>query len=120
MFGEKKTVLRAIHPCRKPVSAFLLFSFLIFTFSASAKAADKRSKVLSKPAAKQTFAADVKLDDFYAESSNGVVELSWKTSFEQNTVGFRLWRDDAGGRQMVNEDLVAGSLLKVSNGLLSA
>lgn len=120
MFGKINSVQITGLPCRRIVSAILVFSFLLISFSTSARAAGNKSNPVSKPAAKQTIASDVKLDSFQAERKANVTKISWKTSFELNSLGFRIWREDAGQKHLVNQEIVAGSLLKVSNGLLPA
>ncbi len=120
MFGEKKGVQIAPQLCRKLASAALVCSFAIISFSFNAKAAGDKSKSIAKPAAKQKITSDIKLDDFQAETFYGVTKLAWKTSFEQNMLGFKIWREDQGQKVLVNQEMVAGSLLKVGNGILPA
>ncbi|HVE57972.1 MAG TPA: C25 family cysteine peptidase [Pyrinomonadaceae bacterium] len=120
MFGEKTGVHVSIRLDRQVVSAFLVFSFVLISFSATVKASGDKLRSVSKSAAKQKFPSDVKLDGFQAEIFSGATKLTWKTSFEQNTLGFKIWRDDKGERILVNEEPVAGSLLKVGNGILPA
>lgn len=120
MFGKKTGIQISTQLCRKIVSAFLVFSFAIISLVATVTAAHDKSKSASKNAAKQKIPSDVKLDGFQAEVFSGATKLTWKTSFEQNTLGFRIWRDDKGQRILVNEELLAGSLLKVGNGILPA
>jgi hypothetical protein len=120
MFGEKTGVQISSRLNRRIVSAFLVFSFVVISLSSSVQAAGDKLKSVSKPTAKQKFPSDVKLDGFQAEAFSGATKLTWKTSFEQNTLGFKIWRDDKGERILVNEELVAGSLLKVGNGILPA
>ncbi|MEP6902350.1 MAG: C25 family cysteine peptidase [Actinomycetota bacterium] len=92
----------------------------MISFSFNVKAAGDKSKTVAKPSAKRKITSDIKLDGFQAEVLSGVTKLSWKTSFEQNTLGFRIWREDKGEKHLVNEAMVAGSLLKVGNGILPA
>jgi hypothetical protein len=120
MFGEIKYVQNPVRLGKKLIAALLVFSFAALSFSSTVKAAGDRSKITSKRALKQRFASDIKLDGFQAEVFSGATKISWKTSFEQNVIGFRIWRDNQGERTLVNEDMVAGSLLKVGNGILPA
>lgn len=120
MFGEKKSVQITTQLCRKTVSAILIFSFVIISLSSTLKAADDKSKKVSRITRKQKNVSDIKLDSFQAEVFSGGTKLSWKTSFEQNTLGFKIWREDKGEKNLVNKDMVAGSLLKVGNGVLPA
>jgi hypothetical protein len=119
MFGKNKSVQITTQLCRKIAAAGLVFSFAIL-FSISANAAGESRQTVSKPPAKQKITSDLKLDAFQAEIFSGATKLSWKTGFERNTLGFRIWRDDKGQRILVNQEMVAGSLLKVGNGILPA
>jgi hypothetical protein len=121
MFGGNKCVQIPARLGSKLVSAFLVFSFLTLSLSSTIKAQSIKSKVASlKSVSKQKFTSDIKLDDFQAEIFSGATKISWKTAFEQNTLGFKIWREDKGERVLVNEDLVGGSLLKVNDGVLPA
>jgi hypothetical protein len=40
--------------------------------------------------------------------------LEWQTDFEADNLGFRLYREEAGGRTLINQDLIAGSALRAS------
>jgi hypothetical protein len=120
MFGKNKCVQIAARFGRKLISAFLVYSFVLLSFASLATAQKERLSVALRPTAKQKFSSDVKLDGFQAEIFAGATKISWKTGFEQNVLGFRVWRDDGGARVLVNEDLVTGSLLKVSDGVLQA
>jgi Peptidase family C25 len=120
MFGEKKGVQMTTQLCRKIVSASLVLSFAAVSFAFKVNAAGDKTKSISKPQAKQKITSDVKLDGFQAEIFSGATKLSWKTSFEQNNLGFKLWREDKGEKHLVSEEMIAGSLLKVGNGILPA
>jgi hypothetical protein len=120
MFGENNSVQISTQLCRKIVSAFLVFSFVAISLSSTANAADKRALAAGKTTADQKKSSDIKLDDFRAEVFSGATKISWKTSFEQNTLGFRIWRDEKGERVLASEEMIAGSLLKVGNGVLPA
>jgi hypothetical protein len=56
---------------------------------------------------------EVKLQNFEAVSySNGEVGLSWNTGFEADNLGFRVWRESNGKRELITGNgLVAGSAL---------
>lgn len=120
MFGKDISVRISTRLGRKIVSAALVFSFAAVSFSSTVTAANDKSKLTSKNTSKQKFTSDMRLDGFEAETFNGATKISWKTGFEQNLLGFRIWRDDKGKRVPVNEEMVAGSLLKVGNGVLPA
>ncbi len=53
----------------------------------------------------------VTLDSFDAKGYDGGVLLAWRTGFEANNLGFRLYREAAGNRQLVNQEAIAGSAL---------
>ena len=120
MFGEKKSVRLSNKVCKKIASAFLICGFAAFSQTLNVKAADGKSKPSLKSTSKQRFTADVRLDNFAAEVFSGATKISWKTGFEQNIVGFKIWREDNGQKILVNEDFVAGSLLQVGDGILPA
>jgi hypothetical protein len=120
MFGENKNVQMSVRFGRKLVSAILVFSFVTVSLSSAVKAQKGKLRAAPKNTAKQKFSSDLKLDGFNAEMFAGATKISWKTGFELNTLGFRIWRDDKGERAAVNEEMVAGSLLKVGNGVLPA
>ncbi len=48
------------------------------------------------------------------------VKVSWRTEFEENIVGFKVWREVAGRRLSVTPGLVGGSIGKVRGGQLPA
>ncbi|HVE57971.1 MAG TPA: C25 family cysteine peptidase [Pyrinomonadaceae bacterium] len=60
---------------------------------------------------------DFELSDFQAETVSGAVKISWRTNSEQNILGFKVWRDNFGKRELVNEELIAGGFLKAGDGL---
>ena len=121
MFGENKCVQISAQPVTKLMSAFLVYSFVLLSFASTLNAQSiKTGRLILKSPVKQKFISDVKLDDFQAEVFSGAIKISWKTGFEQNILGFRVWRDDRGERALVSEDLVTGSLMKVSDGVLPA
>lgn len=122
MFGENNSVQIQARYGRKLVSAFLLFSFVLASLSSTVRAAggDGTAKLTLKNNLKQRFNSDVQLGEMQADVFSGAVKISWRTSFEQNVVGFKLWREETGKRVLVTEEMVAGSLLKVSDGVLQA
>ena len=121
MFGENKSVQKRMPLGKKLVSAVLVSSFLMLSLSAAAKAQIGKTRFLTpKNAPKQNFAVDVRLDGFQAEIFSGAIKISWKTEFEQNILGFKIWRDDKGERVPATENMLTGSLLKVRNGVLPA
>jgi hypothetical protein len=59
---------------------------------------------------------EVKLISFDATSYDTGVLLDWKTGFEVDNLGFRIYRQDVGARTMLNQELVAGSALTAGSG----
>lgn len=41
--------------------------------------------------------------------------LEWQTDFEADNLGFRLYREEAGGRTLINQGLIAGAALRASS-----
>ncbi|MBS1793408.1 MAG: hypothetical protein JSS81_06115 [Acidobacteria bacterium] len=95
----------------------LVLGLLTITFSFNPPAV-AQTKGSFQPSIRKRFVSDVRLGDFRAETFAGVTRLRWKTDFEQNVLGFRLWRQDQGQLKPVSADLVGGSMMKVANGLL--
>lgn len=120
MFGKNKDVRLSNLFYKQIASTFLICGFAAFSQISTVSAADGKSKPSLKSASRQRYGSDLKLNDFEAEVFSGATKISWKTGFEQNIVGFRIWRDDQGQRIAVNEDFIAGSLLQVGNGILPA
>jgi len=120
MFVENKCVQMSPQLGKKLMSAFLVYSFVVLSFASVVNAQKERSSLTLRTASKQKFTSDVKLNGFEAETFTGAIKISWQTGFEQNVLGYKIWREEKGERVLVNEDLVTGSLLKVSNGVLEA
>jgi len=121
MFGKNSSVQMSTQLCRKAVSAFLLFSFLTVSLSSAANAAtDKSAKGAINNKAKQRFVSDMNLAGLEVEAFAGANKISWKTSFEQNMLGFRVWRDEQGKAVPASEEMIAGGLMKVTDGFLQA
>ncbi len=53
----------------------------------------------------------IKLISFTATNYSGLVQLRWKTGYEIDNLGFRLYREDAGGLARITPSMVAGSAL---------
>jgi hypothetical protein len=62
----------------------------------------------------------VKMAEFRADETKDGIGLSWQSSFEANNLGYRVWRDGAGGRELVGKDLIAGSALQVGGAAMTA
>lgn len=120
MFGENKIVQKRSRLGIKLVSAFLVFSFVAVTFTSTVRAQKSKLVLPFKNVEKQKFVSDIKLDEFAAEAFNGATKISWKTGFEENILGFRIWRDAKGERTPVSEEMVGAGLFKVAGGVLPA
>jgi photosystem II stability/assembly factor-like uncharacterized protein len=58
----------------------------------------------------------VELVAFEAQEYDDGVSLEWQTGFEVDNLGFRIYREDSKGRELVNRKLIAGSALKTGSG----
>ncbi len=120
MFGENKIVRLSSRLGIKLISALLVFSFVTVSFSSTASAQKSKPALSLKKVEKQNFTSDIKLDGFAAEAFDGATKISWKTGFEENILGFRIWRDAKGERTPVSEEMVGAGLFKVAGGVLPA
>jgi uncharacterized repeat protein (TIGR01451 family) len=59
----------------------------------------------------------VKLESFTAATSSEGVSLLWKTGGEERNLGFNVYREENGNRVRLNPSLIAGSALRIRNGL---
>ena len=59
----------------------------------------------------------MKLESFTATTSSEGVRLLWKTGGEERNLGFNVYREDNGNRVRLNPSLIAGSALRIRNGL---
>ena len=59
----------------------------------------------------------VKLESFTAATSSEGVRLLWKTGGEERNLGFNVYREESGNRVRLNPSLIAGSALRIRNGL---
>lgn len=53
----------------------------------------------------------VELISFTATNYSGLVQLEWKTGYEIDNLGFRIYREDSGGLTRITPSMVAGSAL---------
>ncbi len=58
----------------------------------------------------------VEMSDFTANSSAKGVVLEWKTGFEVNNLGFKVYRERKGKRVPINSSIIAGSALMAAPG----
>jgi hypothetical protein len=54
------------------------------------------------------------LSDFTANSYESGTQLRWQTAYETQNLGFNLYREVAGKRELINQNIVAGSALRAS------
>lgn len=54
----------------------------------------------------------VEFNDFNAIGYDNGVHLNWHTGFEVANLGFNIYRDVAGERTLINQDVIAGSALR--------
>jgi len=59
----------------------------------------------------------VKLESFTAATTGVGVSLAWKTGGEERNLGFNVYREDNGSRVRLNPSLIAGSALRIRDGL---
>jgi hypothetical protein len=59
---------------------------------------------------------EVKLISFDATGHDNGVLLEWKTGFEVDNLGFRIYRQEGGTRSLLNSELIAGSALTAGSG----
>ena len=59
----------------------------------------------------------IKLDEMEARSGGDGTEVVWSTGEESDNLGFNVYREVAGRREMVNGSLIAGGALKTSASL---
>ena len=104
---------------KKIVSALLSCSVLVVSFSESLNAQRKvnTSKTVSENLLKNNPPTEFELKNFQAETTFGGVKISWRTNYEQNILGFKVWRENFGKRELVNEELIAAGFLKAGNGI---
>jgi hypothetical protein len=117
----KKTVVQSKRSSASKTIFFTLGLLMLlnaFGLDLQAQAAKDKSKKASTDAQSRKKNSDLKLTEFQAEKFSEAVKINWKTSFESNVIGFRVWRDAGGQKAIVNEQLVAGSSLKRQDGLL--
>jgi hypothetical protein len=53
----------------------------------------------------------IELTSFTAENYSGVVQLQWKTGYEVDNLGFRIYREGAAGLVRITPSMIAGSAL---------
>jgi hypothetical protein len=118
MFGKMIDLSLSSRRSRKIVSALLICSVLVVSFSGSvhAQKSINNAKTALENRRKSDPPTDFELSDFQAETISGAVKISWRTNFEQNILGFKVWRDNFGKRELVNEELIAAGFLKTGDG----
>ncbi|MEW6130617.1 MAG: C25 family cysteine peptidase [Acidobacteriota bacterium] len=61
----------------------------------------------------------IDLVSFTATGYDNGTLLEWQTGLEVDNLGFNVYREDAGNRQLINQQLVAGSALRAGSRLLT-
>jgi hypothetical protein len=54
------------------------------------------------------------VSDFAADSYESGTQLRWQTAYENQNLGFNLYREVNGKRELINQNIVAGSALRAS------
>lgn len=120
MFGDQKgTEIRA-RIGRSLISAFLVFSFFHAALSSHTTMVSGQSKRSAQSLPGGIPRSLIRMDSFTVERFKGAVKIIWQTAYEQNVVGYQVWRETNGVRRVIGEELIAGSLFKVGNGVLPA
>ena len=83
-------------------------SWQAFTFNEG----DPAASPLSNGSYTVTAPTAVRLEKFTATGYDGGVYLEWKTGLEADNLGFNLYRERAGQKELVNSETVAGSALR--------
>ena len=103
----------------KITSFTVLFAFtVLFLFEARKSEAADNNPAQKKTNSRYQKTSSVKLKAFQAESFADGVKLSWQTDYEKNVIGYRVWRSYGGKKELVNTDLIGGSLSKNAKGIL--
>lgn len=98
---------------------FLILLLTIFAaFPAVAQSSKSSLKNTTRGTTSRAVTSDVIVGAFEAVAYSGATRITWRTTYEKNILGFRVWREDAGQRTLVDEQLVAGSLMQVGGGVL--
>lgn len=96
---------------------FFLSIFAVFDIWKSEAASNDSKRKTANPA-KEKLSTDIKLSNFQVEKFSDGVKIYWQTSFEKNILGYRVWRENGGKKQLINAEIIGGSLVKTANGLL--
>lgn len=99
------------------LSALMILSVMFVSDVWRSEASNDKSKRKTSGAENKKVISEIKLTEFQAEKFSDGVKISWQSGFENQIVGFRVWRENGGERQVVNTEIIGGSLLKTANGL---
>lgn len=119
MFGKRNSQsgsLRIENCVSFLLKVVLIALALIFTITFNNLVIYGQSKSRTVRKSEKTIVTDIRLSDFQAEKFADAVQIIWRTSFESKIVGFRVWREDQGYKQLVNEDIIPASYLKTARG----
>ncbi len=62
-------------------------------------------------------ATAIRFVEFTATACEDGTLLEWRTGFESDNLGFNVYRDEGGARKIVNQQLIAGSALRIGSGV---
>lgn len=119
MFGKRNSQSGSLRleNCVSFLPKIVLIAFaLIFTISFNNSFVFGQSKLKTPQKSEKEIATDIRLSDFQAEKFADAVQIVWRTSFESKIVGFRVWREEKGFSELVNENIVPASYLKTAQG----
>ncbi|HQU82660.1 MAG TPA: C25 family cysteine peptidase [Pyrinomonadaceae bacterium] len=119
MFGKRNSQsvsLRLENCVSFTLKVVLIAVALILTISLNNLFVYGQSKIKTVQKSAKQIATDIRLSDFQAEKFADAVQIVWSTSFESKIVGFRVWREDKGVSELVNESLIPASLMKTAKG----
>ena len=62
--------------------------------------------------------SDAKLEWCTASGYDAGVLVQWQTGYEANNLGFNVYREQSGSRQLINQQMIAGSALVAGSGVV--
>lgn len=119
MFGKRNSQSGSLRleNCVSFLPEIVLVAFaLIFTISLNSPFVFGQSKLKTVQKSEKEIVTDIRLSDFQAEKFADAVQIVWRTAFESKIVGFRIWREEQGIKELVNENIVPASYLKTAQG----
>jgi len=119
MFGKRNSQSGSLRleNCVSFLPEIVLIAFaLIFTISLNNSFVFGQAKLKTAQKSEKEISTDIRLSDFQAEKFADAVQIVWRTAFESKIVGFRVWREEKGFSELVNENIVPASYLKTAQG----